>query len=154
MKIRHLFFAPANFLSTVVLLTLMIAPFYFARNFAKVDNIAGVKTEVPYLITSQADKFPNLTITQNNNKYKIFFQKIGSAQAFLGVLTLKNPKSQPQAYSLKVTSGTAKLFFGQNLEEQKDQITLNFGASGEISIFSSPEASASSQTVEFKVDVK
>ncbi len=151
MKPRHFLVVSTNFLATLVLITLIAGPFYFAKNFAKVDMVAGAKTQVPYTITSQTDKFPNMTTNQNGNITKISFTKIGPTQAFLGVLILSNPQNQARNYNLEVISGKAKLFFGQDLENQITQVPLGAKAPVPISLFSGSESSASSQTVEFKI---
>lgn len=160
MKPRHLLFAISNFFAVLVLVALIAGPFYLAGNFAKIEkaegiegsrNIAGVKTQAPYVITSQADRFPNMTVSQNGNVTKILFTKIGPTQAFLGVLTLANPQDQARTYTLEVTSGQAKLFFGQDLENQITQTSVGAKASVPISLFSGSESSASSQTVEFRI---
>lgn len=153
MKLRHLAFAPANFLAVVVLLSLLTMPFYFARNLAKVENVAGVKTIAPYQLNFQTENFPNLVFSQEGEQYQISFTKVGPIQAYLGMGILTNQTNTQHTYQLQNQSQT-KVFFGQNLEDQKDQISLDSSASIEISIFSPQEAPASSQTVEFNVEAK
>ncbi|MDO8487190.1 MAG: hypothetical protein Q7S45_02780 [Candidatus Curtissbacteria bacterium] len=173
MKARHLLFAPANFFAVLVLAALIISPFYFAKNFAKVEdpeqatalssskgrraegiersrNIAGVQTVAPLKLEFRTENFPNLAFSQNKDKYQVSFTKVGPTQAYLGIGVLTNQTDTKRIYEIETQSRT-KVFFGQNIEEQKDQISLGAGASTAVSIFSPQEASASSQTVEFKI---
>lgn len=154
MKLRHLLSFAANFFAVLLLVSLIAAPFYFAKNLTKVESIAGAKTIAPDEITFQTENFPNLTFSQNGDKYKVSFTKISPTQAFIGILTVTNPQDQPKTYSLEVTSGQAKLFFGADLENQITQISLSPQSSAAVSLFSPNEASAESQTVEFKLGLK
>src|SRR5579872_3320961 len=138
----------ANFLAVVFLIGLVAAPIYFAHNFAKV---AGVKSESKYLIVSQIDKFPNLTLSQNGDKYTITFTKFGPSQAFLDVLILNNPTSETQNYKIESNSNTNKIFFGEDLNDLKAQITVPAQASTPLSIISEKEATSNSQTLNFTI---
>ena len=135
-----------NFLAVVLLIGLIATPFYFARNFAKV---AGVKSSSPYLLVSQIEKFPNITFSQSSDAYRISLTKQGPSQAFLGVLIINNPTDSTQTYTLKIISGQAKLFFGEDLKNQLIKISIPSGAAVPISLYSVEESTASSQTVEF-----
>ena len=127
----------------------MIAvPFFFAKDLAKV---AGVKSASKFLVVSQIEKFPNLTLSQEGNQYTISFEKQGPSQAFLDILIINNPTGTTQTYSLKVISGQAKLFFGENLENQTTQISVPSSASVPISLFSSDGAESSGQIVRFMI---
>lgn len=138
-----------NFLTVVLLVGLIATPIYFAKNFAKVS---GAKSESSYLVVSQVEKFPNLSLTQEAEKYSITYSKLGSSQAFLGVLILNNPTKETQTYDIAKLSGEASVFFGQNLNDQKTQISVPSATSVPISLFSSEESTVSTQTVEFTVN--
>lgn len=142
---KSLFTILANFIAVFLLVFLISAPIYFARNFAKV---AGVKSESKYLIISQVEKFPNLSFSQSNDHYTIFFDKIGESQAFLEVLVLNNPTSQIQNYKIVTTQGNSKVFFGDSLSSQLVKINLPGNSSVPISLYS---ASNSDQQIEFKI---
>lgn len=137
-----------NFLAVILLISLIATPLYFAKNFAQV---AGVKSSASYLLVSQIEKFPNLTFSQTADTYSITFQKQGPSQAFLGILFVNNPTDTIQTYSLNTTSGQAKLFFGENLEDQLTTISVPSQTSVPVSLYSSEEATASSQSVEFTI---
>ena len=130
-----------NLSAVFLLATLIATPLYFAKNFAKV---AGVKSENKYLVVSQTDKFPNITLTQTGDQFTVNYNKFSDNQAFLGILVLYNPTSEPQTYSLV---GDREVFFGQNLEDKKNQITVPSGASISISIHSQ----SSSQSSKFSI---
>lgn len=170
MRPRYVLLPTANFLAILILIGLIISPFYFAQNFTKVEDpeqatalssskgrrvesVAGAKTIAPYGLTFETENFPNLAFSQNGDKYEISFTKIGPIQAYLGVGTLTNQTNTKHTYELQTQSQT-KIFFGHNLEEQKDQISLGSGASTVLSVFSPQEASASSQTVEFRIQTQ
>lgn len=151
MKDSNLIKITLNFLAMVLLLSLIATPLYFAKNFAQV---AGVKSSSPYLLVSQIEKFPNLSFSQAADTYSITFQKQGPSQAFLGVLILNNPTDTTQTYGLAQTSGQGKLFFGEDLENQLTTVVVPSSASVPVSLFSSEEATASSQMIEFKVQMQ
>lgn len=138
-----------NFLAIVLLAGLIATPIYFAKNFAKVS---GVKSQSSYLIASQIDKFSNLSLAQVGEKYKISYSKLGSSQAFLGILILHNPTEETQTYGIAKLSGQGTVFFGQNLDDQKTQISAPSLTSVPISLYSGEESTTSTQTVEFTVN--
>lgn len=138
-----------NFLAIVLLAGLIATPIYFAKNFAKVS---GVKSQSSYLIASQIDKFPNLSLAQVAEKYKISYSKLGHSQAFLGILILNNPTKETQTYRIAKLAGVGIVFFGQNLDDQKTQISVPSLTSVPISLYSGDESTTSTQTVEFTVN--
>lgn len=137
-----------NFLAVVLLVSLVAAPIYFARNFAKV---ASVKTESQFLIASQVEKFPNLSINQVGDRYQITFTKQGPSQAYLQVLILNNPTSQTQIYQLENLVGTAIVFFGQDQNNLYTQLPVPSLTSVSISLFSGADNPTPTQTIEFTV---
>lgn len=148
MNRSYLFGIIANFTAVGLLALLIGAPVYFAKNFAKV---AGVKSTSKFLVVSQVENFPNLKLTQQEDKYQISFTKQGPAQAYLGVLVINNPTATSQTYNLLVSTGSAKLFFGQDVSNQLTKIAVPANVSVPISLFSSQEATAESQSVELKI---
>ncbi len=144
---RHFLKITLNFLAVVLLISLIATPLYFARNFAKV---AGIKSESKFLVVSQIEKFPNMKLTQTADKYTISFTKLGSPQAFLGILIINNPTKNTQTYRLD-SSGAVELFFGEDLKNQQSRISVPASASVPISLFSGEEATAASQTAEFRI---
>lgn len=146
---HHLLKVTLNFLAVVLLIAIVATPLYFARQFSK---IAGVKSTSPYLVVSQIEKFPNLKLLQEENTYKISFQKQGPVQAYLGVLIVNNPTNQTQTYAFNITSGTAKLFFGEDLQNQQTQISVPAGISVPISLLSDTD-NQEAQTVKFAISV-
>jgi len=150
MKNYHILKITFNFLAVVLLISLIATPFFFAKNFAKV---AGVKSTTPYLLVSQIEKFPNMKFLQEENKYKISFEKFGSSQAYLGVLIINNPTDRTQTYSLD-TLGETKVFFGEDLNNLITQISVPSSVSVPISLLSTGESPVESQTVEFKILVR
>jgi len=148
---RHLLSFTLNFLGIALLITLIVAPIYFARNFAKV---AGAKSESKYLLISQVDKFPNMTFIQEGDNYRISFSKVGPQQAYQQVFIVNNPTDSPQTYSLEVTSGASKVFFGENLDNQLTKISLPQSASVPLGLFSDVGDLEQNQQVQFKIIVK
>lgn len=136
-----------NFLAVVLLIGLIATPLYFAKNFAKVS---GIKSDSRYIIASQIDKFPNLSLTQVGEKYTISYSKLGPSQAFLGVLILNNPTKDTQTYRIEKISGEASVFFGQDLENQLTQISAPGATSIPLSLLSET-GSSETQTVEFTI---
>ena len=143
---KHLLKLTLNFLAVILLISLIATPFFFAKDLAKV---AGVKSTSKFLVVSQIEKFPNLTLNQEGSKYQISFTKQGLSQAFLSVLIINNPTNTTQTYSLELISGQAKLFFGEDLNSQTTQISVPSSASVPMSLFSSSEIL--NQTVEFVI---
>lgn len=140
-----------NFLAVLLLALTIATPLYFAKNFA---SVAGVKSQSKYLVVSQIEKFPNLTLSQNGDNYTITYQKYGESQAFLDVLILNNPTGQTQTYELETISGTSQVFFGNELDDQKTAIKVPSSASVPVSLFSDTGSETQSQTVEFTIAVK
>lgn len=146
---KYLFVQTTLNLFAVLLLTFLISgPLLIAKNMAKV---AGVKSESKFLVVSQVEKFPNLSLTQRENTYSISFTKVGSEQAFLGVLIVNNPTDTVQTYSLNEVTGQAQAFFGDDLGNQLTKISVPPATSVPISLFSDAESETESQTVEFKI---
>ena len=133
----------------MLLISLIATPFLFARNFAKV---AGVKSESRFLVVSQVEKFPGMEFFQEADHYQISFTKLGPSQAFLGVLIINNPTNRTQSYSLAVTSGQTRVFFGEDLDNPLTQISIPSSASVPMSIYSSQETLGESQIVEFTIN--
>ena len=148
---RHFLKISLNFLAVFLLISLIAAPIYFAKNFAKV---AGVKSESKYLIVSQIDKFPNLKLTQSGDTYQISFTKLGESQAFLDVLILNNPTSESQTYSIDVTSGSAQVFFGHDIKNIQTKISVLSQTSVPMSLLSDETGSSATQSVEFAIRTK
>lgn len=136
-----------NFSAVVLLISIIAVPFYFANNFAKV---AGVKSESKYLIVSQIDKFPNLKFSQAGDTYQISFTKMGPSQAFLDILVLNNPTSEPQTYIVQKNTGTADIFFGHNLDDIRRKISVPSNSSVPLSIYSAD--GYLDQSVEFTIN--
>jgi hypothetical protein len=66
-------------------------------------------------------------------------------------LIVNNPRDTVQTYSLNEVSGQAQAFFGEDLGSQTTEISVPPAASVPISLFSGPESSNTTQTVEFKI---
>lgn len=145
---HHFLKITLNFLAVVLLISLIATPLYFARNFAKV---AGVKSQSKYLLVSQIEKFPNMALAQKADRYLIAFEKLGPSQAFLGILIVNNPTNSTHTYKVEVTDGQAELFFGEDIGQREDQISLPSTASVPVSLYSGEEDTAASQTVEFRI---
>lgn len=145
MKEGFIIKAFVNSLAVILLITLILTPIYFANNIARV---AGVKTESPYLLVSQIEKFPNLNFSQANNHYQIRFSKFGTSQAYLGVLIINNPTDQTRSFKIDLLSPNAKIFFGEDLQNQRTEISLPSGISIPISLYADE---LSTQSVEFTI---
>lgn len=148
---NHFLKITLNFLSVLLLISLIAAPIYFAKNAA---SVAGVKSESKYLLVSQIDKFPNLKLSQTGNSYQISFSKLGASQAFLDILILNNPTDQTQTYSLQrlnlaggSTSNT--IFFGHDIGTLQTKISVPSQTSVPISLYSTD--GESTQLIEFKI---
>ena len=133
-----------NFSAVILLLALIITPFYFAKNFSQV---AGVKSQSPYLVVSQVEKFPGMTLTQDAASFQISFTKQGASQAYLGVLIVNNPTNETKKYSLQESSTNNNVFFGEDLQNQLTQISMPPQTSVPVSILSS-DSPFLSQTVQ------
>ena len=148
MNVRILGLVFLNFSAVLLLSALIVGPLLIAKNMAKV---AGVKSESKFLVVSQIEKFPNLNLTQRENTYSISFTKVGSEQAFLGVLIVNNPTATIQTYSIERISGDAQAFFGEDLGNQLTKITVPSHVSVPISLFSDSGSESETQTVEFTI---
>lgn len=148
MKNNYLLKISLNFLAVILLISLVATPIYFAKNAAQV---AGVKSSSPYLLVSQIEKFPNLSFSQAVDTYSITFTKLGPSQAFLQILIINNPTDDTQTYNLQILAGQASLFFGEDLQNQITTITVPASASFPVSLFSSKEATTSSQSIQFTI---
>lgn len=135
-----------NFLTITVLLALFVLPMYFARNFTQV---AGVKTESPYLMVSQISKFPNLTYEQVGDNYKVSVTKQAQSQAFLSVFIINNPTKTSKTYSIETEAGESEVFFGEDLQNKLATITVPTESSITLSILTS--SIADHDTIEFKI---
>lgn len=147
MKSNHLLTIALNFFAVILLLALIATPIYFAKNFSQV---AGVKSQSPYLVVSQVEKFPGMTLTQDAANFQISFTKQGVFQAYLGILIINNPTNETRKYSLQKSSASNKVFFGEDLQNQLTQISMPPSTSVPVSILSS-SGSFSSQTVKFTI---
>lgn len=154
MKPKHVYWAFLNFLAVFTLLLLLGIPFYFASSISKPASVAGAKSQSPYLIISQVDKFPNVKLSQEKEDYKITFTKISPSQAFTSLLLITNSTNRTQNYSIIKTSGDAEVFFGEDLENRQTSITAPSSVSIPLSVYSAKESSSSGQTVGFQIEVK
>ena len=148
MNLRFWGFIFLNFSAILFLSALIVGPLLIAKNMAKV---AGVKSESKFLVVSQIEKFPNLSLSQKENTYSISFTKQGPAQAYIGVLIVNNPTETTQIYSIERISGEAQPFFGEDLGNQLTKIPVPPAASVPISLFSDTGSDTETQTVEFKI---
>ena len=148
MKNHHLLKISLNFSATVLLLALLVLPFYFSRQFSQVS---GVKSETPYLVISQVEKFPGMYLSQTGNRYEISFERQNPAQAYLAVLIVNNPTNEARNYSLQASSGATTAFFGEDLNNLLAQINVPAGVSVPISLISKGD-SASTQTIEITIE--
>lgn len=137
-----------NFCAAILLIGLLSLPLFFAANLGKV---AGEKTSARYLAISHADNFPNLDITEENEKYVVNFTPIGTPQAFLGVMTLVNPIDSTNTYYLEESASQTEVFFGGDLQNRPAKITLPPHAQTSISLYSQSEER---QSITFTVGTK
>lgn len=140
-----------NISSVLLLVALIVGPLLIAKNMAKV---AGVKSESKYLVVSQVERFPNLSLSQRENTYSISYTKQGPSQAYIGVLIVNNPKNTTQTYAIKNVEGNAQPFFGEDLQNPMTKITVPSQASVPVSLFSGSESESGTQTVEFKISAE
>src|SRR3990167_1454319 len=148
MNVRFWGFVFLNFSAVLLLTALVVGPLLIVRNMAKV---AGVKSESRFLVVSQIEKFPNLSLAQTGNTYSVSFTKQGQSQVFIGVLIVNNPTGTTQAYSIGRISGDAQPFFGENPDDQLTKVTVPASASIAISLFSDAGSETETQTVEFTI---
>lgn len=139
-----------NVFAVVLLFGLLATPIYFAGSLGKV---AGIKSESKYLLASQIENFPNLTVSQQAKNYKITLTKFAPNQAYLGIFILNNPTQQTQTYKIEKLNGEPTVFFAEDINDEKTSISLPAATSTTISLISK-EGSTSTQTVEFKISVQ
>src|SRR3990167_4703328 len=145
---HHFLKISLNFAAVILLLTLVVLPFYFARNFSQVS---GVKSEAQYLVVSQVGKFPGMFLSQADNRYEISFERQNPSQAYLAVLIVNNPTNEATTYSLQASNGATTAFFGEDLNNLLTQISVPAGASVPISLISQGD-SVSTQTIEISIE--
>ncbi|KKR86114.1 MAG: hypothetical protein UU34_C0021G0008 [Candidatus Curtissbacteria bacterium GW2011_GWA1_41_11] len=148
MKNHHFLKISLNFAAVILLLTLVVTPFYFARQFSQVS---GVKSETQYLVVSQVEKFPGMYLSQTGNRYEISFERQNPSQAYMAVLIVNNPTNKAKTYSLQASSGATTAFFGEDLDSLLTQINVPAGVSVPISLISQGD-SASTQTIELSIE--
>lgn len=152
MKQNYPLTAALNFGAVLILMTILTAPFYFATSFTKPANIAGAKTQNPYIIISNVANFPQMQLTQTGSLYTITFVKVAQSQVFTGVLTITNPTKSATTYEL-VSTGDGMFFFGEDPGNQLTRITLPTGASVPISLFSNTKTYNSPQEASLSVEI-
>lgn len=146
---HHLLTISLNFSAVVLLLALVIAPIYFAKNFTQ---IAGVKTESQYLLISQVEKFPGMTFSQSGDMYTITFTKLAPAQAYLSVLIINNPTNESKTYTIKSNNSQNTLFFGEDLKNQMHKINIPAQSSVPISLLSTSITNSQSATFQIQAN--
>lgn len=122
-----------NSSAILALVLLLVAPIYFANNFAKV---AGARNESRYLVVSQVEKFPQMTFAQSANDYTITFTKQASPQAYLGVVLINNPTNSTKSYRLLNKSTEDRVFFGEDPSHELIEIKMPAQTSISISLIS------------------
>lgn len=133
---RHLINITSNFLAVLALVALIAAPIYFATKFARVS---GVKSESSYLIISQVDKFPGMSFSQLDTNYSLSYTQQAQKQAYLSTLVINNPTDETKSYTIVNDSPQSKMFFGEDLNQMYEQISLPPGASMPMSLISEGE---------------
>lgn len=150
MNLKNILAFLANFSSIVVLILIIALPFLLANRIVKV---AGVKTTVPYLISSQIEYFPNASLSQEGQIYSLTYSKIAPSQLFQSVLILTNPTGSNQNYTLVTLSGQDQLFLGVDPKNQVKKIALPSGASTPISLFSNDLNNSQDAKLDFSIEV-
>lgn len=146
---HHLTTIIYNFLAVVLLVSLIAAPIYFAKNFAQV---AGVKSQSNYLLVSQIDKFPGMTFSQSGQNYTINFTKQATSQAYLQVFIINNPTNGAKTYTIKSNNSKNTLFFGEDLKNQQTKINIPAQSSAPISLLSQSPQDTQSATFQILSD--
>lgn len=136
-----------NFSAILLLGALIAAPIYFAKNITKV---AGVKSQSPYLLLSQVEKFPQMSLTQTGSKYSLSFTKQAQKQAYQSVFILNNPTNETKTYQISNESESNSAFFGEDISRIQTKITLPAKGATSISIISN--SSQSSDMVKFSLE--
>src|SRR3989338_3244109 len=137
---------PLNFFASLLLISLIAAPIYFANNFAKV---AGVKSEASYIISSQVDKFPQMKLEQVGGSFKISFTKQAPSQAYLSVLIITNPTKESRQYTIIQPSGANKAFFGEDVNNLQTEVKVPPQTPVPISLISTSEQN--NHTINFSI---
>lgn len=150
MKPKHIIFVASNLVAVLVLMALLAAPFYFAGNVTKLSGVAGQKTTAKFFVVSQISRFPDLTLEEHNDSYKITFKKIAKSQAFTGLMLITNPTGTTQKYTVEKKTGSATVFFGDDINSLITEISLPSSASVPISILSQGQ-DTNPQSVEFAI---
>jgi len=145
---KHILAITFNFSAILLLAALIIAPIYFAKNFTQV---AGVKSESPYLLVSQTEKFPGMTFSQSASTYTIAFTKQASSQAYLSIFIINNPTNEPKSYTIQNQSSENKFFFGEDLNSLQNKINVPAQVSVPISVLS--HSTSDKQTATFQIQV-
>lgn len=120
-----------NFLAALLLLSVILVPLFFVNNFAKV---AGVKTESPYLLIPQVDKFPSAIFEQAERTYTVKIKKQSPKQVYLSILIINNPTPITKKYKLINYSEENSAFFGEEISSMEKTVILPSGTSSPISI--------------------
>ncbi|GEM_PF-4041323 len=131
MKKRHLFYISANFLSVLFLIALIFAPFYLA---AKSTEVAGAKSKASFLLVSQVEKFPNIKLEQESDKYRLFFTTYAENTLFTSVLIINNPTQSGEKYKILTVKGNSKLFFGETIDDVRSLVEIPPNTSVPISL--------------------
>lgn len=143
---KHLLAIGLNFSAVLVLAALIIAPLYFAKNLTQV---AGVKSESPYLLVSQIEKFPGMKLAQTQNIYTVSFIKQSQSQAYLSILIINNPTNEPKIYTVQNQQTENKFFFGDDLNNLQLKINIPPQTSVPVSLIS--QSSQDAQTASFQI---
>lgn len=144
---KHAMKITVNLFAVLFLVGIVATPFYFARNFSQVS---GVRSQTPFLIVSQIEKFPGMNLSQAGDRYELSFERVNPSQAYLGVLIVNNPSNDTQTYSIQASSGSTTVFFGEDIENQLASIKAPPGTSVPVSLISVGNIT-STQTVEFSI---
>lgn len=140
----------ANLLAVVNLILIIALPFFLANRMVKV---AGIKTAIPYLISSQIQRFPNLTFSQEGQTYSLIYSQFAPSQTYQSVLILTNTAAGTQNFSLVSVSGQGQVFFGEDPKIKVKQIALPSGASTPISLFSDEPDYSQNSKLDFSIDI-
>ncbi len=138
-----------NTLAVFLLLVLIAAPIYFAKNFAQV---AGIKSQSNYLLVSQIDKFPGMTLSQSGQNYTINFTKQATSQAYLAIFIINNPTNNAKTYTIVTNNAKNTLFFGEDLNNLQNKINIPAQSSAPISLLSQSPQNSQSVTFQIQAD--
>jgi len=140
---------PLNFFASLLLISLIAAPIYFAQNFAKV---AGVKSEASYIISSQVDKFPQMKLEQVGGSFKISFTKQAPSQAYLSVLIITNPTKETKTYTIIQPPTATRAFFGEDVNNLQNEVKVPPQTSVPISLIST--SNQNDQNIQFTIQTQ